>query len=553
MIYLDELIVSLNDDNLNLKKQKEDFLNTFLEINVNDNIINFLNEDLINYFMNNINNYNLSKEELTSINKSINYFRSIRNLGIDLNNLYIKDKQLLSLKRNIELLYKKSLEYRDLICFNIDSQINSNNDLLNVIFKLKELIINDEIDIIEIQGLISMLPLKEKQKYDLLGEIYNQYIINLKSKEQDIERDATELLGKIRVETKPSDEIERKIEEEGIKLEITDEDRELQDLIQSLLFNIKKLDDKFPTDIYNYSNDLNVQKENELLVKDRTKLSTLLDKVEELSKKYEEYLNDKDIIWENDVSKDELELEVKAIYQGILDEYIKYKNIYKRILKNYKRRMKGTFSETEIDDESNQLEQYPPIIFWFGNNQIVNEDNYEKVDEFLKEFDSYPEDAFYSSDFLPALNLLKQQSSFIKFKEQGIYINTVDEVEGVRNAIPFKEVKMRNGRGGGTARIYYDTFKTSQGKIYTIIYLVHNKTDAYDKEAYQLIESYLKSKTYQEKLKTALDDQKIIDKLKQVEEYVYKKVMQRVDRETNLINNISDQNITSTIGNGGTK
>ena len=152
----------------------------------------------------------------------------------------------------------------------------------------------------------------------------------------------------------------------------------------------------------------------------------------------------------------------------------------------------------------------------------------------MQEFDAYPEDTFYSNDLLPALNLLKKQASFVKFKEQGLFINTIDEIRGVRNAIPFKEIKLRNGNGGGTARIYYNTFKTNQGKNYVIIYLINNKTDAYDKESYQVIEGYLKSKIYQHKLGIALDDPEIIQKFQELEKYVFQQVEQRVAKEQSL-------------------
>ena len=105
-------------------------------------------------------------------------------------------------------------------------------------------------------------------------------------------------------------------------------------------------------------------------------------------------------------------------------------------------------------------------------------------------------------------------------------------VIGISNAVPFRELKLRPGKGG-TARVYYDTIKTNSGKKYIVIYMITNKHDNYDKLNYQQVERYLKSKMFS-KLPTLLDDSTVIEKFKDVEQVFLEKINEKIAKEVKV-------------------
>ena len=522
---LELLKKSFEEEKERLETQKQELIDTFVKLDLEKDILSQIKEELISYFKKILVNLNLSFEELESIDRVFLYYDTVKRFEIDLNQLFIEDKKVKELKETIQLLYKKSLERKDSICATLDLELDDHNNNLIRIKKLKELFEFEDMNLEEVYVLISSLPISSPDKKNLYKKFYVKQIENLKKQEQRIEQDATKLLDEIINQTEDIPEIEEKIEEEGIKLEITEKDRKLEEDIEILISNVKKLDNKFPTDIYKEATD-----ENLILQKVRIKLNELLTNVSTLGTNLETYFSDKDTIWDSAYEKEEVERELDNIYLGILEQYQSYNQIYQEIYEVYRKRVeKNTIELSEKEDD--EIEGYPPILFWFGNNEIVNEDNYEEVDKFLNEFDSYPEENFYKDDLLPVLNLLKKQSSFVDFKKNGFFVNTIGEVNGVRNAIPFREIKMRQG-SGGTARIYYNTIKSDNGKVFIIVYMASNKHEDYDTEAYQRVEGYLKTKLHQKHLSTLLEkDETIIDQFQKLEDYVFQKVKEKVRKQ----------------------
>ena len=525
---LDLLKKFFEDEKERLEAQKKELIDTFVKIDLEKDILSQIKEELINYFKGILENLNLSFEELESIERVFRYYDMVKRLEIDLNQLFIEDKKVKKLKETIQLLYEKALEWKDRTCANIDLELDNHNKNLIRINKLKELFEFEDINLEEVYVLISSLPISDPDKQNLYKKFYVKQIENLKKQEQCIEQDATQLLDEIINQTEDIPEIEKKIEEEGIKLEITEKDRKLEKDIEILISNVKKLDNKFPTDIYKEATN-----ENLILQKERIRLNELLTNVSNLGTNLETYFRDKDTIWDSAYDKEEVESELDNIYLGLLERYLSYNQIYQEIYEVYRKRVEKNIME-HSEEDNDEIVGYPPILFWFGNNEIVNEDNYEEVDKFLNEFDSYPEENFYKDDLLPVLNLLKKQSSFVDFKKNGFAVNTIKEVNGVRNAIPFREIKMRQG-SGGTARIYYNTIKSDTGRVFIIIYMVSNKHEDYDTEAYQRVEGYLKTKLHQKHLSTLLDkDEIIIEQFQKLEDYVFQKVKEKVRKQQNV-------------------
>ncbi len=525
---LDLLKKFFEEEEEKLKTQHQELIDNFVNLDLENNILSQINEELIDYFKEILNDLNLSLDEQESIKKAFTYYENIRRLKIDLNQLFIEDKKVKEFKEKIRLLYKKNLERKDRMISNITLELDECHKNLIRINKLKELLEADDINLEEVYDLISLIPINNLNKQKLYKDFYVKQIKNYQQPAKSIEQDVTQLLDEIVNQTEDIPEIEERIEEEGIKLEITEKDRKLENDIAILINNVKKLDNKFPTDIYKDATD-----ENLFLQKERMRLNELLENVSLLENKLETYFRDKDTIWDSAYEKEEVESELDNIYLGILEQYQYYNKIYQEIYESYRKRIEKNTREN-LENESDEITEYPPILFWFGNNEIVNEDNYEEVDKSLNEFDSYPEENFYKDDLLPVLNLLKKQSSFVEFKNNGFAVNTIKEVNGVKNAIPFREIKMRQG-SGGTARIYYNTIKSDTGKVFIIVYMISNKHEDYDTEAYQRVEGYLKAKVYQKNLSTLLDtDENIIEQFQQLEDYVFQKVKEKVMKQQNV-------------------
>ena len=491
MNYLNELKNNLINDNKRLLKEKNDYLSNFQTIDLYDNILKQIDIALINYYKENINNYGLTKEEILSIQSSLAFFIKTNDLGIDLSCLLVEDQNIINLKKNIILLVNKSLEYKNTIVSNIDLFILNNSNDLNTISKIESLMESNLIDLDTIYDLINTLEISNKLKVKIYKEIYIKYIDKLK---------------------------EHTKKDTGIRISITEEDKKLEKAIEDLKTNLKELETKINDFVYGNSEEIN-----ERVSRLKINITTIIKKVQALEEKMLTYVNDKGIDWEEDIPKEEIELEFQEIFNSILQQYNEYFQFYADLLRALE------VLNLEIDGE--KLDNYPPIIFWFGNNQMINDDNYKEVEEILAEFDAYPENNFYSGDFLPVLEMLKRQLSFIYFKEKGFSVNTINEVRGIGNALPFREIKMRNGRGGGTARIYYDTIKSEQGRLYIIVYVIKNKTESYDKEGYQKVEGYLKSKIYQKHISKLLDDPGVIEQFRQLEKYILRQVYERVGNE----------------------
>ena len=508
MIELEQLKENILIDNNNLQEKKDNYLSTFISLNLNSNLLSQVNESLIEYFKNNLNNLNLSSEEILSINKSFNYFAIINSLGIDLNNLYLEDKNLILFRENIKLLYLKLLEYKDLVIFNIESKINSNNSILEIIKQIESITNSDNIDLDKIHELIILLPIKEKVKKLIYKEIYNRYIKKLKKTEESIEQEASDVLERIILETDRAPEIEEKIEKKGIKLEITEEDRKLQELIRILLYQVEKLNSKFPTEMEmkNIS-----QEEQQLITEDKIKNSKVCNDIKSLWEEFENYLQNKDSYWEvSDYNKEEVEEYLKELYDELLSKYNSYNSIYQELYAKYGNTYRNINNDVgEFGNAADNIRT--PIIFFVDG-----------IDRFMEE----------SSANIPAslLDALEKSKNFItKIKDSLVYLKqreftklNVDLINGLKNG--FREIKVVNRTKNDLAiRIYYEFFTDSNENSYPVVFMIYAKPDSKPMKTYKHISGVIGSKYFKDFMQS-LPEQSKLEKVLDLEKKVYEKI-----------------------------
>ena len=474
--------------NKNLLEQKDKSLKKYKNITLNDNILLNINLEFIGYLKSIVNDLTLNDNEIDDVNFTFQFYDTISSLNIDLNNLFHEDKNIIRFKDTIKLLIKKINELRTFVSSNIDLEINNNNKIINNISKIIDIYNSTEINLELVFDLINELPLEDNKKENIFKEIYNKQLEILRN------------LNKSNV----------------IKFEIIEEDEKLKLGCEKLLNNLKKIKGKIQSN-----------KEN---IADIVLINNLYNRVFELNEKVINYFNDKNTSWEeNEFNKEELEEEFNNLYQGLTEELSECTNNFNKIYDRYK---KMNNIETLELDEIETFEEYPPIIYWFGNNELISDDNYQEIDKIFEEFDNYPEDNFYKGKLKPALELLKKHPHFVELKQNGIENNKIETVVGISNAVPFRELKLRPGKGG-TARVYYDTIKTNLGKKYIVIYMITNKHDNYDKLNYQQVERYLKSKRFSQ-LPTLLDDPSVIEKFREIEQVFLEKINEKVSKEVKV-------------------
>ena len=474
--------------NQKLLEQKEESLKKYKEINLSNNILLNINLNFIEYLKSIVNDLNLNDNEQDDVNFTFQFYDTIYSLNIDLNGLYFEDKNIIRFKNTISLIINKINELRTFVSSNIDLEMNKNNLILDNISEIIEIYNSNEINLELIFDLINELPFEDIKKENIFKEIYNKQLELLKELNKS----------------------------KGFKFNITEEDEKLKLGCEKLLNNLKKLKGKIQSNKDNIS--------------DIVSINNLNNRVLELNNKIINYFNDKNTLWEeNEFNKEELEEEFNNLYQGLTEELSECTKIFNQIYDRY--RIINNVELLDLD-EIETLEEYPPIIYWFGNNDLVSDNNYQEIDKILSEFDNYPEDNFYKDKLKPALELLKKHPHFVELKQNGIENNKIETVIGISNAVPFRELKLRPGKGG-TARVYYDTIKSNLGKKYIVIYMITNKHDTYDKLNYQQVERYLKSKMFS-KLPTLLDDSSVIEKFKDVEKVFLEKIDEKIEKEVKV-------------------
>ena len=486
MIDLENLQKELLLKNQNLKAQKEITLKKYKIIKLDNNILLSINDELIEYFKSIIGDLTLLEEEQKEIQFIFQFYEMIKSFNIDLTTLYYEDKNIIRFKENIKILINKISNLREFVCSNVDLEINNNNLLLNNISKLTNIYNDEETDLELVFDLLNELPLDNIKKINIYKLFFKKQIEQLKEK------------------NKPKD----------IEFKITEDDKKLKLGVEILLKNLKKLKGKIQSVDYQQN------------IEDSIKFSELNNRVLELNNNINNYFNDKTTIWNaQEFSKDELEDEFNKQYQIFLQRLEQYTIIYNELFNKY-----GLVFDISLDEESGEInDEYPPIIYWFGNNNMVSEDNYEEIERIISDFDNYPEDNFYKDKLKPALELLKTQPHFVDLKQMGIENTKIETIRGVSNAIPFRELKLRPGKGG-TARIYYDTIKTQLGKKFIVVYMITNKHDTYDKLNYQQVERYLKGPIFS-KLSILLDNPEIIEEFRKVEQTLLDKIDKKISKE----------------------
>ena len=512
MNYLEELKDKLLQSNKSLEKKKENILNKFVDIDVN-NVLNQINDGIISYFRNMLNELSLNENELFRVEKMFQYYDIIKSFEIDINNLFYEDKNIKEFKETVLFLCQTINDYKNNICSNIDIEINRNNIIITTILKIKELINDQDIDLDNIYDLINSLPINNEEKEKIYKEIYLKQLDNYKKNNILIEELSIE--EEIAEQARDLEEIEEKIEEQGIRFEITEEDRELQINIELLCDNLRKLKKKMQ------SIEITSTEENDEYVSDKIKINEVIEESQKIKEEMITYLRDKDEVWnEEEFSEEEVNSEFASIYKHLIEQYKEYNQIYLELYNKYTLRTDNLI----IEDESiEQEEKDYPIIFWMGNNRIIGPTNYKKIDDALKELDNYHEANFYGKTFLPALKSLKSSSSSVK--PEGLNTKPITQ----RVDIPFWEVRLHPG-SGGTTRIYYNYVKSILGKEYKVVYLIVKKKEDYDKESYDIIQGYLKGKAYS-KLPELLDDEEVIKKFKVLEDFVFEKIEKRKEKE----------------------
>lgn len=514
MNYLDELKNNLLQSNKNLEIQKETFLKKFIDIDIN-NVLSQINDNTINFFRNILDELSLTEEELSKMNKAFQYYDIIKGFEIDINSLFFEDKNIKEFKDTIFFICQSISDYKNNICSNIDLEINRNNIIITTIIKIKELI-NDDIDLDNIYDLINSLPISNDDKEKIYKEIYLKQISNLKKNSILIEEPS--IIEEIIEETNDFEEVEENIEEEGIRVEITEEDKELRNNVELLCDNLRKLKNKMQ------SIEITTEADNNAYVTDKVKLNDIMDKSNKLKDEMYRYLSDKDIVWnEEEFNEEELNAEFTSVYNELIRKHNEYNQQYLELYAKY-----NTTQETIITDTESIVttpeEEYPPIIFWMGNTRLIGPNNLKRVDEALEEIDNYPESNFYGKSFLPALKAIKKSSS--SEKPEGIETDHITDYD-----IPFWEVKLHPGKGG-TTRIYYDYIKSQTGKEYKVIYAIVKKKVTYDKDGYEKVQKYLKEKVFL-RLPELLDDEEIISKFQTLEDNVFEKINKRIEKEKN--------------------
>ena len=524
MNYLEELKGPSINQITNLQNKRRKFLDSFRELNLESNLLDQINDDLINYFKELLPNLDMMEDEIVIIKKMFRYYETIKSLDIDLSNLYLEDKNLLNFKEGIKKIYQKSIEYKNLVVSNLDLEITREEDSLNKLNNLKELLTKDTIDLDEVHDLIDSLSIESSVKFKIYKEFYLKEINNLRKQEANEEENIDEILSDILTKTKDNQEVEEKIEEEGTRFEITDEDKVLQINIQRLYDNILKLKDKLPidSDISNMVGD-----EKTAIIEDKIAYANLLRSIESIIEELQKYLVDKDTVWGLDYSESEVEEYLRDLYQDLLNKYSEYSNSYQELYKKYGRVIVESDNDFEVLEEVSEL---PPIIFFVDGIDRFMQSNDDVIPSDLEEV--LRKNYKYINKIKESLETLKQRD-FTRLK--------IDKIDAQKPE--FHEIKVTSNTKNDLAiRIYYDFYRDSQNNSYPVVFSIIAKDDFKPTREYNHISNVISSRYFKEFMKDLPDETKL-EKIKKLEQLVYEKIVEIEEQYKNQDDSLEQESI----------
>ena len=430
----------------------------------------------------------ISKEEKNLISDHLNCYDKLCELKVLLAEMKVLNES--NLENEVKLVedYNKDLiYYLKTISTGLDKKrkeftkmIRENEDTIAIIEKIIDLLKEDEINFDRIYKLVELLPLEQSRKLMICREIYTQVTKEKEVKKIEEPKETKE------PESTASDSI----------LTLADRDKELVKLIGRL----KKVNTEL----------LGILKGNKELIANQEELVNISKEIDPLIQELNFYLHS---LGNNDQPF------LDYCYEELLKIYTEINTKYNAIYQVYLRNKQQIKVESKVENNDNN-----PIIFIMCNEDIMN--SFKEIDEVFEDFDNYPEDNFYQKDLLPALELLRSQSSFVDIKNAGFDHNVITHAK----AASYKEIKMRSG-SGGTARIYYDYVKSKSGRISPVVFYVCNKTESFDLTSYTIIERFLASNFYKKVLPEYLDSEDYIDQCRILEEYVFSKTKERIEKK----------------------